>query len=159
MNSSVTKKCFKSQRLKLLRSFFRLYFCCLLDQDIKGQCRQKNWVVLRWFLPYFKEKENCVIFFLFRLWSTPDLPHRKFSYLLIAIGLASGGEGTLVKKKTINKRVTDIDVVNEYRNLFLSIYASVFNEAGVPFWKLHISVKLKFQLLAWWKKLSFVRRP
>ena len=99
MNSSVTKKGFKSQRLKLLRSFFRLYFCCLLDQDIKGQCRQKNWVVLRWFLPYFKEKENCVIFFLFRLWSTPDLPHRKFSYLLIAIGLASGGEGTLVKKK------------------------------------------------------------
>ena len=86
----------------------------------------------------------------------------KFSYLLIAIGLASGGEGTLVKKKTINKRVTDIDVVNEYRNLFLSllsVYASVFNEAGVPFWKLHISVKLKFQLLAWWKKLSFVRRP
>ena len=86
----------------------------------------------------------------------------KFSYLLIAIGLASGGEGTLVKKKTINKRVTDIDVVNEYRNLFLSllsVYASVFNEAGVTFWQLDISVKLKFQLLAWWKKLSFVRRP
>ena len=86
----------------------------------------------------------------------------KFSYLLTAIGLASGGEGTLVKKKTINKRVTDIDVVNEYRNLFLSllsVYASVFNEAGVPFWKLHISVKLKFQLPAWWKKLSFVRQP
>ena len=68
----------------------------------------------------------------------------KFSYLLTAIGLASGGEGTLVKKKTINKRVTDIDVVNEYRNLFLSllsVYASVFNEAGVTFWKLDISVK------------------
>ena len=32
---------------------------CLLDQDLKGQCRQKNWAVLRWFLPYFKEKENC----------------------------------------------------------------------------------------------------
>ena len=39
--------------------FFRLYFCCLLDEDLKGQCRQKNWAVLRWFLPYFKEKENC----------------------------------------------------------------------------------------------------
>ena len=22
-----------------LASFFRLYFCCLLDQDLKGQCR------------------------------------------------------------------------------------------------------------------------
>ena len=42
-----------------LASFFRLYFCCLLDQDLKGQCRQKNWAVIRWFLPYFKEKENC----------------------------------------------------------------------------------------------------
>ena len=56
MNSSFTKKCFKSQRPKLLESFFRLYFCCLLDQDLKGPCRQKNWAVLRWFLPYFKEK-------------------------------------------------------------------------------------------------------
>ena len=69
----------------------------------------------------------------------------KFSYLLIAIGLALGGEGTLIKEKTVNKRVTDIDVVNEYRNLFLpllSVYASVFNEAGVPNWRLHVSVKL-----------------
>ena len=31
--------------------FFRVYFCCLLDKDLKGQCRKKNWVVLRWFLP------------------------------------------------------------------------------------------------------------
>ena len=37
----------------------RLYFCCLLDQDLKGQCRYKNWAVLRWFLPYFEENENC----------------------------------------------------------------------------------------------------
>ena len=35
MNSSVTKKCFKSQRPKLLGRFFRIYFCCLLDQDRK----------------------------------------------------------------------------------------------------------------------------
>ena len=40
--------------------YFRLYFCCLLDQDLKGQCRWKNWQVLRWFLPYFKEKEKCI---------------------------------------------------------------------------------------------------
>ena len=162
MNSSVTKKCFKSQRPKLLRSFFRLYFCCLLDKDLKGQCRQKNWVVLRWFLPYFKEKENCVIFFLFRLWSTPDLPHREIQLSLDCHQLSIRRRGNLSLKRKINKRVTDIDVVNEYRNLFLpllSVYASVFNEAGVPFWKLHISVKLRFQLLAWWKKLSFVRRP
>ena len=60
MNSSVTKKCFKSQRPEVIKgfdcskimftlptnlrdvqlaSFFRLYFCCLLDQDLKGQCR------------------------------------------------------------------------------------------------------------------------
>ena len=24
-----------------------------VDQDLKGQCRLKNWAVLRWFLPYF----------------------------------------------------------------------------------------------------------
>ena len=40
-------------------NFFRLYFYCSLDQDLKSQCRWKNWAVLRWFLPYFKEKENC----------------------------------------------------------------------------------------------------
>ena len=34
-------------------------FCCLFDQDLKGQCRYKNWALLRWFLPYFTEKENC----------------------------------------------------------------------------------------------------
>ena len=60
MNSSVTEKCFKSQRPEVIKgfdcskimftlptnlrdvqlaSFFRLYFCCLLDQDLKGQCR------------------------------------------------------------------------------------------------------------------------
>ena len=48
MNSSVTIKCFKSQRPEVIKtnlrnvqlaSFFRLYFCCLLDQDLKGQCR------------------------------------------------------------------------------------------------------------------------
>ena len=63
---------------------------------------------------------------------------------MIAIGLALGFEGTLIKK-TFNKIITDIDVVNEYRNLFfplLSVYASVFNEAGVPNWRLHVSVKL-----------------
>lgn len=38
---------------------FRLYFCCSLNQDLKNQCRYKNWTVLRWFLPNFKEKENC----------------------------------------------------------------------------------------------------
>ena len=37
----------------------RLYFCCLLYQDLKGQCRYKNWAVLCWFLPYFKEMEKC----------------------------------------------------------------------------------------------------
>ena len=85
---------------------------------------------------------------------------RKFSYLLSAIGLALGFEGTLIKKKH-NKRITDIDVVNEYRNLFLpllSVYASVFNEAGVPHWKLHmcqikvsaarVVEKIKFRLTA-----------
>ena len=78
------------------------------------------------------------------LWSTPDLPHGEIQYLLIAIGLALGFEGTLIKKK-FNKIITDIDVVNEYRNLFfplLSVYASVFNEAGVPNWRLHVSFKL-----------------
>ena len=35
-----------------LASFFRLYFCCLLDQDLKGQCRWKNWAILRWFLAH-----------------------------------------------------------------------------------------------------------
>ena len=30
----------------------RLYFCCLLDQDLKGQCRWKNWAILRWFLAH-----------------------------------------------------------------------------------------------------------
>ena len=70
MNSSGTKNFFKSQRPEVIRvltnlrnvqlvSFFRLYFCCLLDQDLKGPCRWKNWAVLRWFLSYFKEKENC----------------------------------------------------------------------------------------------------
>ena len=106
---------------------------------------------------------SVVIFFLFRLWSTPDLPHREIQLSLDCHWLSIRRRGNLnQRKKTVNKRVTDIDVVNEYRNLFLSllsVYASVFNEAGVPFWKLHISVKLKFQLLAWWKKLSFVRRP
>ena len=104
------------------------------------------------FLPYFKEKENCVIFFLFRLWSTPDLPHREIQLSLDCHRLSIRQRGNLSLKKKINERVTDIDVVNEYRNLFLpllSVYASVFNEAGVPFWKLHISVKLKFQLLTW----------
>ena len=39
-----------------LRIFLiRLYFCCLFDQDLKGQCRYKNRAVLRWFLL----KENC----------------------------------------------------------------------------------------------------
>ena len=33
------------------------------------------------------------------LWSTPDLPHAEIQYLLIAIGLALGFEGTLIKKK------------------------------------------------------------
>ena len=40
---------------------------------------------------------------------------RKFSYLSIAISLACGRRGTLIKTKSI---VTDINVVNEYRNLF-----------------------------------------
>ena len=44
-----------------LANFFRLYFCCLLDQDLKGQCRQKNWAVFCWFLLCFKEKENCTV--------------------------------------------------------------------------------------------------
>ena len=49
-----------------------------------------------------------------------------------------------------------MDVVNEYRALFpplLSIsYALVFDTAGILSKKLHISIKLQFQLLVWWKK-------
>ena len=33
-----------------------------------------------------------------------------------------------------------------------SPYALVFNLAGVSSWKLHMSVKFKFQLLVWWRK-------
>lgn len=54
-----------------------------------------------------------------------------------------------------------IDVFNEYRYLFLpifSVYALAFDVAGVRSWKLHIIVKLRFKLLAWWKK-GFVRLP
>ena len=54
-----------------------------------------------------------------------------------------------------------IDVSNEYRYLFLpllSVYALAFDVAGVRSWKLHAIVKLRFKLLAWWKK-GFVRRP
>ena len=43
-----------------LRVFSDLFFFCLLDQDLKGQCRQENWQVLHWFLPYFKEKGKYV---------------------------------------------------------------------------------------------------
>ena len=121
MNSSVTKKCFKSQRPKLLRSFFRLYFCCLLDKDLKGQCRQKNWVVLRWFLPYFKEKENCVIFFLFRLWSTPDLPHREIQLSLDCHRLSIRQQGNLsLKKKSMKELRTQTLSMNTVICFFLS---------------------------------------
>ena len=121
MNSSVTKKCFKSQRPKLLRSFFRLYFCCLLDQDLKGQCRQKNWVVLRWFLPYFKEKENCVIFFLFRLWSTPDLPHREIQLSLDCHRLSIRRRGNLsLKKRSMKELRTQTLSMNTVICFFLS---------------------------------------
>ena len=37
------------------------------------------------------------------LWSTPDLPHGEIQYLLIAIGLALGFEGTLIKKNSQQK--------------------------------------------------------
>ena len=121
MNSSVTKKCFKSQRPKLLRSFFRLYFCCLLDKDLKGQYRQKNWVVLRWFLPYFKEKENCVIFFLFRLWSTPDLPHREIQLSLDCHRLSIRQQGNLsLKKKSMKELRTQTLSMNTVICFFLS---------------------------------------
>ena len=85
-------------------------------------------------------------FLSFRLWPIPDLPHGKIQWsLAIAIGLVLCGDGTSIKKKTINKRVSDIDVVTEYRYLLslLSVYASVFNEAGVPYWKLHIIMSVK----------------
>ena len=85
-------------------------------------------------------------FLSFRLWPIPDLPHGKIQWsLAIAIGLVLCGDGTSIKKKTINKRVSDIDVVTEYRYLLslLSVYASVLNEAGVPYWKLHIIISVK----------------
>ena len=48
----------RNAQLARFFELIRLYFRCLLDQDLKGQCRLKNLAVLRWFLPYFKEKEN-----------------------------------------------------------------------------------------------------
>ena len=65
------------------------------------------------------ESQGCqapvVTFISFRLWSTPNLPHG--SYLSITISLAWGVEETILRKK-INKKLTYIDVVNEYRYLF-----------------------------------------
>ena len=63
----------------------------------------------------------------------------KFSYLSIAIGLASWKP--LLKKK-IHKENKDINVVNEYLYLFplISARALVFDMAGVLSWKLPINV-------------------
>ena len=52
----------------------------------------------------------------------------------------------------------DINIVDEYKNLFLpilSLYALVFHMAGILSWKLHVVIKLWLQLLAWWQKKFF----
>ena len=52
----------------------------------------------------------------------------------------------------------DINVVDEYKNLFLpilSLYALVFHMAGILSWKLHVIIKLWLQLLTWWQKKIF----
>ena len=42
-------------------------------------------------------------FLSFRLWPIPDIPHGKIQWsLAIAIGLVLSGDGTSIKKKTIN---------------------------------------------------------
>ena len=45
----------------------------------------------------------------------------------------------------------DINVVDEYKNLFLpilSLYALAFHMAGILSWKRHVNIKLWLQLLA-----------
>ena len=42
-----------------LPSFFSALFLLLIGSGPKRSMPIENWEVLGWFLPYFKEKENC----------------------------------------------------------------------------------------------------
>lgn len=64
----------------------------------------------------------------------------KFSYISIAIGLAWGVGESLIEKKSV-KKVTDTDVANEYRYLFLPLLCIQYG------WRSVLEITFKCQII------------